>query len=73
MARQAAVRRCAPSPIEPEQSLCGDAPEAYAIGLAPEPFELAGTRSITCPRCCEAIREVKAIRNRLAPRGEWQL
>lgn len=45
MARQPAVRRCAPSPIEPEQSLCGDAPEAYAIGLAPEPFELAGTRS----------------------------
>lgn len=32
MARQPAVRRCAPSPIEPEQSLCGDAPEAYAIG-----------------------------------------
>lgn len=64
-----AVRRCAPNPIEREHSLCGDAPEAFELGMAPEPFEQAGKRSITCRRCCEAIREVKAIRNRLEPQG----
>ncbi len=66
-----AVRRCAPNPIEPEHSLCGDAPEAVELGMAPEPFEPAGKRSITCRRCCEAIREVKAIRNRLEPQSAW--
>lgn len=64
-----AVRRCESNPLEREHSLCGDAPEAFELGMAPEPFEPAGKRSITCRRCCEAIREVKAIRNRLEPQG----
>ncbi|MCF6783361.1 hypothetical protein [Stutzerimonas stutzeri] len=66
-----AIRRCAQSPIQPEFSLCGDAFDAFDSGDAEEPHSIAGPgESITCPECCMAVREVKAIRNPLRPRKE---
>lgn len=65
------LRRCAQHPLDAEFSLCGDAFDGFASGDLDEDYEIAGPdQSITCPRCCQAIREVKAIRNRLAPRKE---
>lgn len=65
------MRRCATNPMNAEYSLCGDASDGHDSGDLDEPFEFAGPdQSITCPNCCRAIREVKAIRNRLRPRTE---
>lgn len=65
------MRRCAMSPVQPEFSLCGDAFDGYDSGDLSEPFEFVGPgQSINCPRCCMAVREIKAIRNRLSPRAE---
>jgi hypothetical protein len=65
------LRRCAASPVQPEFSLCGEAEDGFESGDLEEEFAIAlPHESITCPRCCAAIREVKALRNRLAPRQE---
>ncbi len=64
------VRRCAASPVQPEFSLCGEAFDAFDEKLTSEPYEIAEPdQSITCPMCCEAIREIKSIRNPLRPRS----
>lgn len=69
-----ALRRCAESPLSVEFSLCGDAFDGFESGDLAEDFAFARPgESITCPRCCQAVREVKAIRNRLAPRAESEL
>lgn len=66
-----ATRRCAESPVQPEFSLCGDAFDAFDSGDASEPYEFAKPgESITCAICCNAVREIKAIRNPLRPRKE---
>lgn len=69
-----ARRRCAVSPLFAEISLCGDAFDGFDSGDLPEPFDFAEEgQSITCPRCCDAIREIKAIRNPLRPRkASWK-
>ena len=66
-----AIRRCAQHPIQAEFSLCGDAFDAFDSGDAEEPHEIAKPgQSITCPVCCRAVQEVKAMRNPLRPRKE---
>ena len=63
-----ANRRCAESPINAEFSLCGIAFDAYHED-ADAAYDVASpTDSITCPRCCQIISTVKAMRNRLRPR-----
>ena len=63
------IRRCAMNPMQAEYSLCGEAFDAFDTGDTPERFEFAEEgRSITCRRCCEAIREIKGLRNPLRPR-----
>lgn len=65
------LRRCAQNPLLAEFSLCGDAFDGFGSGDLVEDFAIAQPgESITCARCCEAVREVKAMRNRLAPRAE---
>lgn len=65
------MRRCVTNPVTPEYSLCGDAEDGYESGDLPEQFELAKDgESITCPACCMAIKEIKAIRNKLRPIAE---
>jgi len=57
--------------MQAEFSLCGDAFDAFDSGDAEEPYVIAGPgQSITCPDCCRAVREVKAICNPLRPRKE---
>lgn len=52
-----------------EFSLCGDAFDGFDSGDLPGPFAFAKEgQSITCPKCCAAIREIKATRNPLRPR-----
>jgi hypothetical protein len=65
------MRRCAMNPLQAEFSLCGDAFDGFASGDLDEDYKLADPgESINCPSCCQIIREVKAIRNRLRPRSE---
>lgn len=64
-------RKCAQSTSQPEFSLCGDAFDAFATGDADEEHEIAvqgGT--ITCPACCEQIRDIRSMHYRLKPGGE---
>lgn len=66
-----ANRRCATSPLFAEYSLCGAAFDAFDSGDADEPFDFADdSQSITCPDCCRAIKEIKALRNPLRPRQQ---
>jgi len=64
-----ALRRCAESPVQPEFSLCGDASDGFASGDLDEDYAIARDgESITCPKCCNAVLEIKALRNPLRPR-----
>lgn len=62
-------RRCAESPLNGEYSLCGDAFDAFIDDPESEFVVAAPAQSITCPKCCQIIRTVKAMRNPLRPRN----
>lgn len=65
------IRRCAPNPMQGEYSLCGDAIDIQAIEEDAENYVIAKAgESINCPKCCAAVREIKALRNPLRPRKE---
>lgn len=65
------IRRCAVNPIQAEFSLCGDAFDIQAVDDHADDYVIAEPgQSITCPNCCLAIREIKALRNPLRPRKE---
>lgn len=65
-------RICAQSTSQPEFTLCGDAFDAFESGDAEEEHEHAeqgGT--ITCPACCRQIQDIRSMRYRLKPRGNF--
>lgn len=68
------IRRCASSPFDKEFSLCGDSMESYEEegSSALEDFNFARPgESITCEKCCHAIKTIKVLGNALEPRKAY--
>lgn len=65
------LRQCVMNPILAEFSLCGDAFDAYDSGDAEEEHlvvDAGGT--VTCPKCCFIITEIKTAKYKLRPRKD---
>jgi len=67
-----AIRRCVQSPLNGEFTLCGDACDGPASEAdMPDHRVAQADESVTCVQCCEFIRAMKAIRNRLRPTHDF--